>query len=225
MAPKYHHDVMQGTDEWLALRCGLITASEMKLLLTPTLKTAKNEKTRAHLYELAAQRITKYTEPSFIGDDMLRGMADEVKAREIYAAEYGEVEEIGFITNDRWGFTLGYSPDGLVGHDGLLECKSRKQKYQVQTILDGVMPDDFTLQCQTGMMVAERDWLDFISYSGGLPMVTIRQHPDDVLRAAIIEAAQDFEAQIEAALVRYQEQIAVLRTVETERTVEQEMYV
>ena len=224
MTVTYHRDLMQGTDEWLSARCGLITASEMKLLLTPTLRTARNEKTRAHLYELTAQRITRYTEPTFIGDDMLRGMADEVLARELYAQHYGEVEECGFITNDRWGFTLGYSPDGLVGLDGLLEVKSRRQKYQVETILSGEVPVDYILQCQTGIMTAERQWLDFISYSGGLPMVTIRVHPDDVLQNAILEAASDFEAQIADALADYKAQLDKLRTIPTDRTIEQEMF-
>jgi len=224
MTVTYHRDLMQGTDEWLAARCGLITASEMKLLLTPTLKTARNEKTRAHIYELTAQRITRYTEPTFIGDDMLRGMADEVLARDLYSQHYGEVEECGFITNDRWGFTLGYSPDGLVGLDGLIEVKSRRQKYQVETIMSGEVPVDYILQCQTGIMTAERQWLDFISYSGGLPMVTIRVHPDDVLQNAILEAASDFEARIADALADYKAQLDKLRTIPTERTIEQEMF-
>ena len=68
-SPIYHHKICQGTDEWLQLRTGLITASEMKLLLTPTLKAANNDKSRTHLYELAAQRISNYTEPSFIGEE------------------------------------------------------------------------------------------------------------------------------------------------------------
>ena len=52
-------------------RCGLLTASEMKLIITPTLKIASNDKERAHIYELAAQRITNYVEPSYVGDDKL----------------------------------------------------------------------------------------------------------------------------------------------------------
>jgi hypothetical protein len=33
------HDVEQGTEAWHEARCGLLTASEVKLILTPTLKT------------------------------------------------------------------------------------------------------------------------------------------------------------------------------------------
>lgn len=91
---KYHDDLIQGSDEWHAARCGLITASEMRLLLTPTLKIANNDKTRAHVYEIAAQRITGYTEPSYIGDDMLRGWEDEITARDLYSQHRAEVTEV-----------------------------------------------------------------------------------------------------------------------------------
>jgi hypothetical protein len=108
---KYHTDVFQGSNEWLELRRGILTASEMKLIITPTLKIADNDKTRAHLYELAAQRISGYVEPHYVSDDMLRGQEDEIYAREAYAQHFAPIETVGFITNDKWGFTLGYSPD------------------------------------------------------------------------------------------------------------------
>ncbi len=97
-----HTEVLQGSDEWFALRCGLMTASEMKLIITPkNLQYASNDKERSHLYELVAQRITQYVEPSYIGDDMIRGQEDEITARELYAANYcapGQMELAGFIT-------------------------------------------------------------------------------------------------------------------------------
>lgn len=226
MTITYHNDLTQGSEEWLAARCGLLTASEMKLVLTPTLKIAKNDKTRAHVFEMAAQRITQYVEPTFIGDDMLRGMADEIKARDLYARNYDDVTEVGFITNDKWGFTIGCSPDGLVGDDGMIEVKSRRQKYQVETILAGTCPDDYLLQVQTALLVAERKWLDFISYSGGLPMATMRVWPDDVVQSAIIEAASDFEAQVSRAMLSWHDRImSDMRLITTEREIEQEMYV
>ena len=136
MSVTYHRDLIQGSDAWHKARCGLITGSEVKLLLTPTLKQANNDKSRAHLWELAAQRISNYVEPSYIGDDMLRGHEEEFYARQLYAEHHAPVEECGFVTNDEWGFTLGCSPDGLVGDDGMIECKSRRQKYQIQTIVE-----------------------------------------------------------------------------------------
>ncbi|MCQ8277963.1 YqaJ viral recombinase family protein [Acetobacteraceae bacterium KSS8] len=221
-----HSDLAQGSDEWLAARCGLLTASEMKLIMTPTYKPSDNEKTRAHLYELLAQRITGYVEPHYVGDDMLRGQADELEARILYDQHYAPVQEVGFITNDQWGFTLGYSPDGLVGDDGLIECKSRRQKYQAQTILGGVMPDEYLLQVQTGLLVTGRKWLDFVSYCGGLPMFTVRVYPDPDVQAAIIVAASAFEAKLATNLNEYRAEMErkALRLIPTERRIEQEMY-
>jgi len=225
----YHPNVEQGSDEWLQLRCGLLTASEMKLILTPSLKVASNEKERAHLYELLAHRISGYVEPTYVGNEMLRGEADEIEARLIYEKAYGPVTETGFITNDKWGFTIGYSPDGLVGDDGLIECKSRRQKFQIQTVIENVMTDtapmDFMFQCQTGLMVSERQWIDFVSYSGGLPMATIRVWPDPVIQEAIEAAATDFEVRLQNKLNLYREALASnARLIPTERIVIQEMY-
>lgn len=225
MTITHHADLLQGSDEWLAARRGLLTASEMKLIITPTLKVAKNEKASAHLYELLAQRITGYVEPHYISDDMLRGQVDEIEARALYAKHYAPVSDVGFVTNDEWGFTIGYSPDGMVGDDGLIECKSRRQKFQVETILAGEMPDDYMIQVQTGMLVSGRRWCDFISYSGGMPMVTIRVHADDEIQDAIIEAATDFELRLSKLAERYETALTTGRHIPTERRIEQEMQI
>jgi hypothetical protein len=215
----------QGTDDWLQTRCGLLTASEMRLILTPTMKEARNKDERAHLYELLAQRISGYVEPHYMNDDMLRGHEDEIDAKILYAEHFAPVREVGFITNSKWGFTIGYSPDGLVDPDGLLECKSRRQKYQVQTIIENVLvdkattiPAEYLLQHQTGLMVAEREWIDFISYSGGLPMAVIRVHPDPVVQDAIINAAGAFEERLAARLAQYRDAMeSGARLIPTER--------
>jgi hypothetical protein len=224
----YHDAVEQGSAEWLALRCGLLTASEMKLIVTPSLKIASNDKERAHLYELLGQRITGYVEPRYISDDMLRGMEDEIEARLQYAKTYAPVQEVGFITNDKWGFTIGYSPDSLVGDDGLIECKSRNQKHQIRTLVDYVSADtidpDYMIQCQTGLLVSERKWIDLVSYCGGLPMATVRIFPNAEIQTAILSAAAAFENRLNLALEKYHAVIASkARLIPTERKIIQEM--
>lgn len=227
---QYHDDLVQGSEEWLAARCGLLTASEMKLILTPTLKPADNDKSRAHLWELLAQRITQHVEPHFVGDDQMRGYEDEIQARFLYSDKYAPVEEMGFITNDKWGFTLGCSPDGLVGDDGMIECKSRRQKYQIQTLIENAptqtIPEEYRLQVQTALLVTERKWCDFVSYSGGLPMVTIRVLPDPAMQESIIKAAGAFEAKIAEKLAVYDAlQKSDARLIPTERRTEEEIRV
>lgn len=214
MTITHHPELIQGSEEWLAARCGMITAGSMDLILTPTLKIASNEKERQHLYELAAQRINNYVEPSYIGDDMLRGLEDEVYARALYREKYAEITEVGMVTNDRFGFVIGFSPDGLVGDDGLIECKSRRQKYQAQTIILDEVPTEYMLQIQSAMLISERKWCDFISYSGGMPMYVKRVFPDPVMQTAIREAATAFEARIRAAIKVYEEHAAGLHMTE-----------
>jgi len=230
MTITYHRDLIQGSEEWHAARCGLLTASEVDRIITPTLKVAANAKTRAHLWELAAQRISNYVEPTYIGDAMLRGHEDEILARALYSANYAPVEEVGFVTNNKWGFTLGGSPDGIVGDDGMIECKSRCQKYQVQTIVEewtGVasIPEEYVLQVQTALLVTGRKWCDFISYSGGLPMVVVRTEADPKIQDAIIEAAAKFEARINEVVADFHAAVKARGYHPTERRIEQEMIV
>jgi hypothetical protein len=225
----YYPDTVQGSEEWAAARCGLLTASEMKLIITPTLKAASNDKERGHLYELLAQRITGYVEPSYVSDDMLRGQEEEIDAIALYSKTYAPVQTVGFVTNDKWGFTIGYSPDGLVSKDGLVECKSRNQKYQIRTLVDFVsvaaIDPDFMIQAQTGLMVTERAWCDLISYCGGLPMATVRVFPDEKIQAAILDAASAFEARLAKAHETYKSVLASsARLIPTERKIYQEMY-
>ena len=221
---KYFFDVEQGTEEWLSLRCGILTASEMRLIVTPTLKPASNDKERAHLFELLGQRITQHTEPRYISDDMLRGHEDEIEARIRYAENFAPVTECGFVTNDDHGFVIGYSPDGLVDYDGLIECKSRRQKYQVETILADRVPEEYMLQIQTGLLVTRRKWLDFVSYCAGLPMFVKRVFPDARYQDAIIAAATDFERRLQEAQQKYaawlDRQPVVINTV---RTIQEEI--
>lgn len=229
---KIHHDLIQGSEEWHQARCGLLTSSEVKLILTPKRKIADNVKTRSHLWELAAQRISNYVEPTYIGEAMLRGHEDEILARALYSERYAPVTECGFVTNDKWGFVRGCSPDGLVGDDGMIECKSRLQKYQVQTIVeeytkatDCPIPDEFWLQVQDQMLVCQRKWCDFISYSGGLPMAVIRVEADPETQDAIIDASAKFEARISEVIADYHEAVKARGYHPTERRIEEEMIV
>lgn len=223
---KVYDQLDQGSPEWLQARCGLLTASEMKLIVTPTGKVANNDKVRAHAFELAFQRLTDYVEPQYISDAMLRGQEDEIYARQAYHENHAPVVETGFITNDKWGFTIGYSPDGLVGNAGLVECKSRCGKYHVQTIAQNEVPEEYVLQLQTALLVSEREWIDFISYCGGLPVFVKRVEPDSELQAAIIAAATGFEQRVQDVMANYRATLAAMpKLIPTERRVYDEIVI
>lgn len=232
MSATYHRNIIQGTEEWLKLRCGVITSSEIKTILTPSGKPASNDKARAYIWQKASERITGFLEPVFETRDMLRGHDDEGFAKHEYSRNFEPVSDCGFITA-QFGtiepYTIGYSPDGLVGSFGLIECKSRKPKFQIQTLLNYQLskeiPSEYMAQIQTGLLVADREWCDFISYSGGLPMITIRVFSDRVYQARILDAVYEAEQQIQDIVTRYQSALeSGMKLIPTERRNLDEIY-
>jgi len=196
--------LVQGSEEWLEARRGLITASTLGKLITPsTLKPADNETSRTLILTLAAERITgriDYVHPTF---DMQRGTDDEPFARELYADNYAPVTEVGFITRTDADVTVGYSPDGLVGETGLLEIKSRKPREQIRTFLDDRVPGYNIAQLQMGLWITGREWIDYTSYSAGMPLYVKRVYPHDAWQAAIPHAIEHAETIIRTTVERF----------------------
>tara|TARA_R110000764_G_scaffold116029_1_gene202958 strand:- start:20720 stop:21406 length:687 start_codon:yes stop_codon:yes gene_type:complete len=203
MTIDHHYDIEQGSDEWHALRNGVLTASEMKLIVTPTLKIAKNDKVRSHVYEIAAQRITGITESTAETWDMMRGSVEEVYAREYYNKYYKKTTECGFITRNMGEYTLGFSPDDLIDDDGFIEIKCRKQKFQIQTIAANEVPKEYMMQIQDGFFVSGRKYCDFIQYSNGMPMFVKPVEPIAEYQDAIAEAVKLFELSVSEITEQY----------------------
>jgi YqaJ-like viral recombinase domain len=218
---EYPH-IEQRSDEWLALRRGMVTASAVGQLITgATLKPAKNDYSRALTAALVAERITGYTDPTYINADMWRGIDDEPRAIGHYSHHYAPVTACGFMVEDKWGFELGYSPDGLVGDDGLVEVKSRRQKKQLQTVLSGEVPGENMAQMQAGLLVSGREWCDYVSYCGGMPLYVKRVLPDPRWFDAISAAVEVFEQTAAEMVAAYA--VATTGLPLTERVVELEM--
>lgn len=213
----YYHRLTQGSQEWHDLRRGMLTASTISKFITPsTLKIANNNDTRTAVYELAAKRVTNMPEDNFVSYAMERGNLEEVEARILYSKTFAPVAECGFITNTRLGFPVGFSPDGLVGDDGIIENKSRDPKFQMQTIAEhlvtkddaNLIPRDFMLQVQTGLFVTERKWCDFTSYSNGFNMLAIRVEPIPIYQEKLEEAATVSEKAIRSCVNQYRDAMA-----------------
>ncbi|YCK81375.1 YqaJ viral recombinase family protein [Arthrobacter sp. D3-18] len=142
---------------------------------------------------LAAERITGHVEPVQVSRAMERGNLDEPYSRDAYSTHYAKVTEFGFMVREFEGFKIGFSPDGLIGDDGLFETKSRSQKIQLRTVLADEVPSENIAQLQTGLLVSDREWIDYVSYSGGMKLWTKRVYPDPDWHAAICDAANQAE--------------------------------
>lgn len=203
------HQVEQGSQDWLDLRCGMLTASTIGQLISPkTIKPANNDTSRALTTHLVAERITGYVEPTFVSADMERGNMDEPVARDLYSEHYAPAVEAGFMTHEFNGHRIGYSPDGLVGDDGLIEIKSRRQKKHLQTILDDAVPLENMAQLQTGLLVTGREWIDYVSYCGGMHLYVKRVLPNARWSDAIKAALDQYETTAAAMLAAYPTAIA-----------------
>ena len=221
-----HKDLEQGSDEWLHARCGVMSASIMNDILTPTLKPSNNDKTRSAVYEIACQRMHNYIEPQFWTDSMIRGNEDEIVARDLYSNSYEPVDEIGGMVREFEFGKVWYSPDGLVWDDGLIEVKSRRQGLHFKTIAEGVVPKEHILQCQAALLVSGRKWIDYISICRGMPLFVKRIEPEHQYQDAILSACEEFENKVGEVTGSYLANMGMQPVViETEREDEaQEVY-
>jgi putative phage-type endonuclease len=217
MAIIYYDNIVQGSEEWHQLRCGVITASVMEQIITPV----KLEPKKFDCFEILAQRITEYVEPQYISNDMLRGQILEREARALFEkVSSKKVNETGFVSNDKLGFIIGCSPDGLIDDNGLLECKSRRQKIQVETIINGIPKPDL-LQVQAQLFITERDYCSYVSYCGGMPLYVEKIYPIDAYQSAIKLALQDAETNLKSILEKYKYRTVGMMA--TERLNEEDM--
>ena len=106
------------------------------------------------------------------------------------------MRKTGGASDDTWPVKLGYSPDGLVGEDGLIEIKSRRQKKHLQTIINDAVPPENMAQLQCGLLVSGREWIDYVSFCGGMPLYVKRVTPDEQWQDAILTAVEAFEEQV-----------------------------
>lgn len=173
--------------------------------LPPTYTPADNDTSRALILALAAERITEHVEETFVSHDMWRGIDAEPYARDLYAEHCADqpITEVGFMIREFDGFKIGYSPDGLVGDDGLIEIKAPRQKGHLSTVVSDDIPAQHMAQLQTGLLVSGREWIDFVSYSGGMHLWPKRVTPDPAWQAAILAAAEKAEREIAAHVATY----------------------
>lgn len=173
---KITHDVEQGSPEWLEMRLGLITCSEISAI------RADGAGAQTYINGLAYERITGESSSVFEGNDWTqRGQELEPVARQMYEKKTGIiVEMVSFVENK--GF--GYSPDGLIYNEGGLvggiEIKVKQPAEQIHILRTGEIPKKHLDQLHGGMSCAELDWMDFVSYCPNLPLFIKRIFAKDV---------------------------------------------
>lgn len=194
------HDVKQGSSDWLALRLGIATASEMDALVSPTGEIRKGKTPQTYLYKKVCEHVLGFA-PEAHSWAMEQGTMLENEARPWYVFSRDcEVATPGFCTTDDG--RLGASPDGLVDEDGGLEIKCMQPENSLRVLMENAVPDDYVIQVQTSLLVTGRAWWDFLSYSRQFPAVVIRVYPDEKIQKAIRDAHAAFLLKFDAAVAK-----------------------
>jgi len=179
------HNIEQGTPEWHELRCGKITGTSMKKVLSTTPKKLA--------YQLVAQTETGYVaEDEYLSPAMIWGREMEPLARMAYGFFVNaEIKEAGFLQPDQIDW-FGLSPDGWhETQDGIigLEIKAPNTERHVEIIYTNKIPTDsqanWRPQVMSWFLLDERviavDFVSFDERFKAKKMHVIRVNRADVL--------------------------------------------
>lgn len=189
-------DCAQGSDDWFRARMGIPTASEFATVMAKGNGGGESKTRKTYMRKLAAEIITGETMDHFGSAHTERGHEMEPEARDLYAFMRDcEPEIVGFIRNGK----KGCSPDALVDPNGAVEIKTKLPHLQIECIEGGCVPSVHKAQCQGILWVAEREWIDFVSFWPNLPLFVVREYRDD-----------DYIERLRIAVDQFNEELAQL---------------
>lgn len=155
----------QGTEQWLAARAGLITASRFSDARAKLKKSSSNGKAGdpsgaaiEYAWRTAIERVAgKPVGDTFETWQMRRGTELEPHARMAYESFTGNLaSEAGIALTDDGLF--GYSSDGLIESEGMIEikCPAASQKIGTTWANPEHAADEYIDQIMGGMWITGR---------------------------------------------------------------------
>ena len=199
--------LIQGSDEWFAVRMGKITASKLGDLMRVTKYGESTYKTRLRL-ELAIERITgKSASPNFMNQAMHDGIEREPDARTLFEAMTGkEVALCGSFDNPEV-VNSSASPDGLIrGENAVLEIKCPTHVTHARNLLSETMPKNYQYQVQWQMACTESDYAYFASYHPDFPpelrLKWVKVLRDNIMILDIEDAVRQFDIEVEDLIIK-----------------------
>lgn len=192
----------QGTPEWFACRLGIPTASEFDSILANGRGGQPSKTRRTYMLKLIGERLTGEVAYNYQNEHMERGKEMEAEARDWYAfAANAEPQRVGFIRNGN----VGCSPDSLIGDEGMLEIKTKLAHLQADVLLGKELPPEHKAQVQGQLWVAERQWVDFVSYWPKMPPFKVRVYRDEEYIAHLAKMVGIFESELVTLLQQIKE--------------------
>lgn len=196
-------DIVQGSPEWFAQRCGKVTASRIADIIART-KSGPSASRANYMAQLVAERLTGTVAESFSNAAMLWGTDMEPDARLAYEFRTDATAmQTGFVQHPTIEMA-GASPDGLVGDDGLVEIKCPNTATHIETLLGQAVPGKYLLQCQWQMACTGRAWVDWVSFDPRMPeemrLFVRRIERDETKIAEIATHVECFLQEIDATV-------------------------
>jgi hypothetical protein len=204
-------ECLQGTPAWLQARAGAITASKFSDAVSVMSRASGERKAgdptaAADKYagDVAIERISgkPYGEPPKAWA-LERGHILEAEARTAYETRFGLFAmESGIVkTDDDW---FGYSTDGLVGDDGLIEIKCPIDSQKIMAMFQTGDVSEYMHQMQGGLWITGRQWCDFLMYVPDLSSVGNELYVKRIWRD------EQFIEELEAGLLKFRTRVQVV---------------
>jgi len=192
----------QGSAGWLKAREGCLTASRMVDAMSRLKSGGDSEKRRQLKYEILAERLTGCAVEHYVNPAMQWGIEWESACKEAYEEHTGNIiTPCGFALHDEIEY-FGASPDGLINHDGAIECKCPTTTTHIKYLIEAVVPEQYKPQMLSQLAVTGRKWCDFASYDPRMPeplqlfVVRFEPAPEDIV--LVENAAREFLEEIDS---------------------------
>lgn len=199
--------VEQGSEEWMSLRLGVITASDVwKVLSKPKSGKTWSDTKNTYLNTLIGEVCTGVTK-EVKARTLEWGKEYEIEARMSFEFYSGlAVKEVPIIFKDE-NLRMACSPDGICSDGAGLELKCpNTTEVFIDLALNGIkaMKKEYTAQVQYSMWVTNKDVWHFSNYDprmpGGKEIVHIQVERDEKMMEKFDELIPEFIEKMDEGL-------------------------
>jgi putative phage-type endonuclease len=200
MTENKYLNIEQGSESWLQIRLGKVTASRVADVMAKT-KTGVSASRGNYLIELALQRVTGVIEASYTNDAMQWGKDNEQTARTAFEVAHNVfVDQVAFVDHPTIK-DFGCSPDGIIG-DSLLELKCPYQSAVHWSYFKDGCPSKYYTQIQAQMSCTGAKSVWFVSFDPRMPTRS-QLYIEEVLRE------EEFIKKLEDEVLKFLNEVEV----------------
>lgn len=160
-------ELPQGSQAWFLKRLGMFTCSDAQAIL------AAGKGLETLVFNKVAEKKTGMYTTEYDNPAMQLGRELEESARSAYELETGkQVQKIGFI---EYNESVGGSPDGFIGEEGLIEIKCPTNRVFVEYLYYGKIDPKYVAQMQMQMFITDRKFTEYVVYNPNFERALVTQ--------------------------------------------------